>query len=80
MTWGRTLFPSDIDGFFATGKWENRPDAWVIRSQKELFAAMAAREMKPAQILDLWIAIFPDDEWAIRPGIRAATKSQPNSN
>jgi hypothetical protein len=73
------LFPSEMEGFTAQHDWSDRPNAWLIRSQKELFNAIASKEMKPTQILDLWIALFPGDEWAKEPSIRAAATKPPPS-
>jgi hypothetical protein len=66
------LFPTDA-GDIVRVEDKPRSDAWVTPSQRELFRAMAARDMKPRQILDLYIALFPEDDWASRSTIRSAT-------
>jgi hypothetical protein len=76
----KELFPAEIGDVVKITN-ANRTDAWVTGRQRELFQAMAARDMKPSQILDLWIALFPeDDDWSKRPSLRDATKPPPQSN
>jgi hypothetical protein len=68
----KSLFPVDaVD--IVTVEDKPRSDAGVTPSQRELFRAMAAGDMKPRQILDLYFALFPEDDWATRPTIRSAT-------
>jgi hypothetical protein len=73
------LFPADAVGIVKVDD-KPRPDAFVTPSQRELFRAMAARDMKPRQILDLYKALFPEDNWASRKEIRDATDPSPQSN
>jgi hypothetical protein len=75
----RDLFPAEI-GDIVKASNAARSDARVTRPQLELFHAMAARDMKPRQILDLWIALRPEDDWATRPDVRSATDPLPGSN
>lgn len=74
----KEMFPTQAANL-AKGTDLKRSDAGVTPSQKELFRAMSARDMKPRQILDLYIALFPDDkEWTSREDIRKATDPLPN--
>jgi hypothetical protein len=75
----KRLFPDEARDLV---KFEDkpRPYAWVTPSQRELFRAMVARDMKPRQILDLYIALFPEDGWAKGSSIRSATDLPPQSN
>jgi hypothetical protein len=73
----KRLFPADTRDI---DEGKPRSDAGVTPSQRELFRAMVARDMKPRQILDLYIALFPEDDWASRSTIRSATDPTPQSN
>jgi hypothetical protein len=75
----RQLFPSEFSDVALSEK--ARSDAWVTGRQKELFQAISSQGMTAQKKLDLWIALYPDnDDWAKRPGIRAATVPSPQSN
>lgn len=74
------LFPADVADL-VKGANEKRDDAFVTPAQRELFRAMVARDMKPRQILDLYIALFPGEkEWTSNKDIRKATDPLPQSN
>jgi hypothetical protein len=62
------MFPEFRDVAVTAG----RPDAGVVREQREFFQALSAG-MTAQKKLDLWIAVFPNMGWAQRPEIRAAT-------
>jgi len=72
------LFPSDFSDVAL--KEGTRSDAWVTRPQNELFDAISSQGMTAQKKLDLYIALFPEADWAQRPEIRAATVSSPQSN
>jgi hypothetical protein len=72
------FFPADAaDVVMELSVEDKRSDAFVVPSQRELFRAMVAHDMKPRQILDLYKALFPEDDWALSEKIRDATDPSP---
>jgi hypothetical protein len=64
------MFPVEFSGVPLDN---DRGDAFVTGRQKDFFQALSAQGMTPQKKLDLWIAVFPLDDWATRPEIKAAT-------
>jgi hypothetical protein len=59
----RRIFPERLTAFGKSPTEVNSDFAFSIEAKKEFFRTAVSRDMSATQALELWIALFPGDNW-----------------
>jgi type II secretory pathway component PulL len=71
----KRIFPEKVPPNFAVAPTEvNSQDSLTIAAKKEFWRTMVGADMSRSQALDLWIALFPGDDWAKSESVAAALR------